>query len=298
MIEIINKNRAYLMGIAILLVVMYHAFCWIYNPLGSLNIGYVGVDIFLFLSGLGLANSFEKNKISRFYKNRFVRIYPIYFLAVVTTYLIFCHKVWDIDDLLYNLSFLGFYTKGATQRYDWYLESLFTLYLLFPIFYYFSKLRYISLLLLFISTTLILKKFDISWWYGCFIGRLPIFLYGIMFSKCHKSAKYIGILGVIFYIPCRLFVSPYLASSFLTITIIFISLLLLRKLKSPVKNVIDFFGKHTLEIYITNLFIFWSIQIYTFNITEKLVLYIFVQTIGTYLVIKANQFITMYIWNK
>lgn len=103
MIEFISKNRTYLMGIAMILVVIYHAFSCVYNPIGVLNIGYVGVDIFLFLSGFGLASSFEKNKISNFYKNRFTRIYPIYFIGVLTTYLIMCHKVWGIDDLLYNL---------------------------------------------------------------------------------------------------------------------------------------------------------------------------------------------------
>ena len=35
------------MGIAILLVLIYHAMCVTYNPLRTLNIGYVGVDIFL-----------------------------------------------------------------------------------------------------------------------------------------------------------------------------------------------------------------------------------------------------------
>lgn len=117
------KIGSYLMGIAMLFVVVFHAFCWIYNPVGGFNIGYVGVDMFLFLSGFGLASSFEKNKLSIFYKNRLKRIYPMYSLAVLTTYLFLCQNDWGIDDLLYNLSSLGFYTKGGTQRYDWYLES-------------------------------------------------------------------------------------------------------------------------------------------------------------------------------
>ena len=55
--EFVSKNRSYLMGIAMLFVVVFHAFCWIYNPVGGFNIGYVGVDMFLFLSG----NDFNKN---------------------------------------------------------------------------------------------------------------------------------------------------------------------------------------------------------------------------------------------
>lgn len=295
MIEFISKNRTYLMGIAMILVVIYHAFSCVYNPIGVLNIGYVGVDIFLFLSGFGLASSFEKNKISNFYKNCFTRIYPIYFIGVLTTYLIMCHKVWGIDDLLYNLSSLGFYTEGGTQRYDWYLESLFTLYLLFPAFYYFSKLKYVALSLLFVATAVVLYEFDVPWWYDCLIARLPIFLYGIMFAKCHKSAKHIGLLGLILYIPCRLYVSHFLASSLLVIAIIYLSWHYMGRLKSSVRNAIDFVGKHTLEIYIANLYICWSVQIYTMNMTEKIALYIIVQAVGAYLIIKLNKYITRWL---
>lgn len=295
MIEIVSQNRTHLMGIAMLFVVVYHAFCWIYNPIGVFNIGYVGVDMFLFLSGFGLIYSYEKNSILCFYKNRLKRIYPIYCLAVLTTYLILCHNVWGFDDLFYNLSSLGFYTKWGTQRYDWYLESLFTLYLLFPVFYHLSKLKYTALLFLFILTTFALCKFNVPWWYECFIGRLPIFLYGIMFSKCYKSAKYIGTLGIMLYLPCRIYVSPFLASSLLVIGIISLSSYFIKRLNLSVKNAIDFIGKHTLEIYIANLFIYWSVQIYTFNIVERLVLYVFVQTIGAFLVIKLNHGVTKYL---
>lgn len=293
--EFVSKNRSYLMGIAMLFVVVFHAFCWIYNPVGGFNIGYVGVDMFLFLSGFGLASSFEKNKLSIFYKNRLKRIYPMYSLAVLTTYLFLCQNDWGIDDLLYNLSSLGFYTKGGTQRYDWYLESLFTLYFLFPVFYHLSKLKYIALLFLFMLTVFVLYKYDVPWWYDCFIGRLPIFLYGIMFTQCYKSAKYIGALGVVLYIPCRLYVSQFLASSLLVIAIIFIVSYFIRHLNSSVNNVIIFIGKHSLEIYIVNQFIFWVMPIYTFTIVEGLMFYVLVQSIGAFLVIKINNEITKYL---
>ena len=293
--EFVSKNRSYLMGIAMLFVVVFHAFCWIYNPVGGFNIGYVGVDMFLFLSGFGLASSFEKNKLSIFYKNRLKRIYPMYSLAVLTTYLFLCQNDWGIDDLLYNLSSLGFYTKCGTQRYDWYLESLFTLYFLFPVFYHLSKLKYIALLFLFMLTVFVLYKYDVPWWYDCFIGRLPIFLYGIMFTQCYKSAKYIGALGVVLYIPCRLYVSQFLASSLLVIAIIFIVSYFIRHLNSSVNNVIIFIGKHSLEIYIVNQFIFWVMPIYTFTIVEGLMFYVLVQSIGAFLVIKINNEITKYL---
>ena len=36
----IKNNRTEIMGIAIISVLIYHAFCWIYNPIGAFNIGY------------------------------------------------------------------------------------------------------------------------------------------------------------------------------------------------------------------------------------------------------------------
>lgn len=127
----IIANRSFLMGVAMIMVIVYHIFCWVYNPIGPLNIGYVGVDIFLFLSGLGLSCSYEKNSITQFYKNRIKRIYPIYIISVLTTYLIF-NSNWSNFDLFANIVTIGLYTKGGVYRYDWYLESLFTLYILFP----------------------------------------------------------------------------------------------------------------------------------------------------------------------
>ena len=52
----LNKvDRNSMLGIAILMVIVYHLFYWVQNPIGSFNIGYTGVDIFLFFSGMGLA---------------------------------------------------------------------------------------------------------------------------------------------------------------------------------------------------------------------------------------------------
>ena len=89
MLELILSNRSFLMGVAMIMVIVYHLFCWVYNPIGIFNIGYIGVDVFLFLSGLGLSYSYEKNSIVHFYKNRIKRIYPIYLLSVLATYIIF-----------------------------------------------------------------------------------------------------------------------------------------------------------------------------------------------------------------
>lgn len=56
----LTLNRPFLLGVAIIMVIIYHFFSWTINPFGRFNIGYIGVDIFLFLSGWGLSYSYKK----------------------------------------------------------------------------------------------------------------------------------------------------------------------------------------------------------------------------------------------
>lgn len=80
-----SKYRTELMGLAIVMVVFHHL--TLRTSAGLLGKGYMflrvtgamGVDIFLFLSGLGLFYSFRKNPdIKAFYKKRLIRIIPTY----------------------------------------------------------------------------------------------------------------------------------------------------------------------------------------------------------------------------
>lgn len=290
-LNLILTNRPFLMGIAMIIIIVYHLFCWVHNPIGQFNIGYVGVDIFLFLSGLGLSYSYENNSITQFYKNRIKRIYPIYLISVVATYLIY-NLDWTLFDLLANISAIGLYTKGGVCRYDWYLESLFTLYILFPLFYYYGKIRMGGMVFLIIVVSFIFFKYDIPWWYECFGARLPIFLYGVIFKECVKSYKIVSIIGILLYFPCRKMVSPFLASSGLTIIIIYLSLILMNLSPAIIKDKLSYIGKHTLELYVANLFVYWLFMDTHLSLTRRFILYFIVQLITSIILIKLNRIIT------
>lgn len=76
------RNRTILMCIAILAVVFYHlALRGI--PIGRLNIGYAGIDIFMLLSGYGIGKSLMKNSVGQFYKNCIRRILPLWFTMIL-----------------------------------------------------------------------------------------------------------------------------------------------------------------------------------------------------------------------
>lgn len=58
MIHRISKYRDAFMGIAILWIMLHHSNFYLPNPLfGIKRLGYSGVDIFMFVSGLGCAVS-------------------------------------------------------------------------------------------------------------------------------------------------------------------------------------------------------------------------------------------------
>lgn len=63
-IDRVSEKRGALMALAIMFVVVYHYKCWIGGfpwYIGSiLKFGYIGVDIFFFLSGFGLGLFFSK----------------------------------------------------------------------------------------------------------------------------------------------------------------------------------------------------------------------------------------------
>lgn len=83
-VNIITTQKSFWLGVAILLIVLYHmprvaTFTTVFNPF------FIGVDLFLFFSGFSLCYSYEKNRLGAFYKRRFFRIYPMFFVLAVTS---------------------------------------------------------------------------------------------------------------------------------------------------------------------------------------------------------------------
>lgn len=84
----ISRFRGELMGAAMLMIILFHVYLpqsdWFF---GLRRIGNLGVDIFFFLSGVGLWFSWCKNSDWRhFYRRRFLRIYPAWFIVACAYY--------------------------------------------------------------------------------------------------------------------------------------------------------------------------------------------------------------------
>ena len=99
--------------------------------------GNVGVDMFLFLSGIGLYFSFTKDShVLSFWKKRLMRVLPSAFL-IATFYfsLRYVNGRFSSGPLYYVLreTFLYFFVKG--ERVFWFISLILLMYLVFPIFY-------------------------------------------------------------------------------------------------------------------------------------------------------------------
>lgn len=133
----ISLHRNEMMGIAILLVMLFHGFVAPGSSFyGLKRMGNVGVDVFLFLSGIGLWFSWHSHRsLKHFLLRRYLRVYPAWLLIAGTFYLYqYTHHgrlSGDVWNLLGDITLhLDFWRNGDLTF--WYVPALMVLYLLAP----------------------------------------------------------------------------------------------------------------------------------------------------------------------
>lgn len=146
----ISRLRPYLMGVATLWITFYHSkylnlfhstFLTKTRLLGLVtrieSIGNCGVDLFFFLSGLGLYFSYthllESNPhpMKSFYIRRYRRILPpILIVSILTFGLI---EVADLANWAGGVFLYGYFLPHLTRGNFWYLSATIALYMIFPL---------------------------------------------------------------------------------------------------------------------------------------------------------------------
>ena len=281
----ITKYRSSLMGIAMLSVFLFHSMGdWM--PTMICNIaanGAIGVDVFLFLSSIGLTYSITKNpSVTAFYKRRVLRIMPTYWFIMTCVYLFvfILTAVHTMPDNYYRIhrnfgEFIQAYTTiGYWIRdglfYLWYIPAILLLYILFP---FVHKLFVISkwtyLLCLIPGSILTFFPPDIAWYHNCLLYRVGIFMFGGIFSieylqrvRTFKAWKIyvVGASAFVFYIirmQLGIATFPRLVEEvcfFATLPCILICLTLLFRYKI-IDLSMGFVGKISLEFYLIHEFV-------------------------------------------
>lgn len=158
----------------------------------------IGVDIFLLLSGMGLALSVRDGiNIKTFYLKRVIRIFPLYIVICL------------LDSIIYEKDIIVFLLMSSTIGYwlgcglEWYIPFIVVLYVFFPLLWLLLKrdntFLFLAFSLFFLS--LLLPPND----YYIMIFRVPIFIYGIWIGK--RLINTPPPPGIIYYKTTFLFMS-------------------------------------------------------------------------------------------
>lgn len=296
------------MGIAILWVMAYHLVSKgksfydfsIFSPI--MGLGYGGVDIFLFLSGIGLYFSYSKcPKYKNFIKNRIIRIMPAYIVVNIVYGIV---TGLTMKTILLNILTIGFWNQSS--YYDWYVPSILLLYVLFPLFFLIISIKQkqhikINIILtqpiivlsfivvtMLITTLYITTNSELDDIRMFFVARIPIFLLGTVFGDIVKNRLSISLkpytiimllgLVLLYWLKNQDLITIHLGSGILQLPFLLITpglclllCLLLDHIPHKVVSFLTFIGSISLELYIIHLHIFESTPFYNGN---KLQLYL------------------------
>ena len=288
----ISKYRQELFGIAIIIIVIFHytsdasridnnyriaqLFCQYWLKLFSS----IGVDIFVFLSGMGVYHSMIYNSnVKTFYLKRFRK--------VLIPYALIGGIFWFVKDLflsktgwlsfLYDVSFLSFWMDGT--RILWYIAFIISAYLFFPAMFFLSEIqpRFRNAIIL----GIMLITCGLSIIYGIFfphslsnieiaLGRFMGFEFGFFLGRSIKDGKKIKAIHIIYYIVC-MYLCGVLQSifkeealirlierwriTFYALLLILIICLFFNRLHGcpNLSRILSWFGCYTLEIYLLHV---------------------------------------------
>ena len=289
----ISRYRNVIMGIATLWILAFHAWIPVFNdpsnPVTTIlhyieeyirKTGFLGVDLFFMLSGMGLTFAIKKDSVPMFYYRRIRRVFLPFFVTALLSWAI---RNWTFYEFLGNATGYTFYAKYILT-FCWFVPAIITLYLAFPLYYKLfslAKNKFIFTVIV-IAVWLILSvllhgimRFD---FYG-FTNRVPAFIIGILMGDITQSEKKIvfkkkhylflllillaGIVLGYFYVfeEFEIIVpgsKPLVPGILLSISISFLTAKLMEilerrvpKFGKAVVSVIGFFGTISLEVYCT-----------------------------------------------
>ena len=279
------KNKKVIMSFSALMIIIFHLWINITKPNTNIYlietylryIGYIGVDIFFFVSAYSLANN-KIDNYSNFIIKRFKKIYLKFIIFGVISF--FFNK-WSFLKLLKIIFGIEFLTKGGGS-FLWFIPAIMIIYVFLPLYKKLdNKYKIITpiitiiIYLILVITLSINKKTTLL----IFINRIPIILLGYYFSKLKIFEKLqknnllyycvalcLTIFGLLFnyYLYMNHFYLSYFQDIFyvLAIPLILGVILLLDKIK--VNKLFNYLGSITLEVYAIQM-------IFGYSLTGKLV---------------------------
>lgn len=194
-LEDIVKYRSAWMGLAIIWVIFFHMGIKVDLPILSFikKVGYGGVDIFVFCTGVGCYYSLFKNEnVLEFYSRRMKRIYPTYwlFLPLWHAFVIYTDE-FKPTYLIGNILGLQTFT-GNGNEVSWYISAMVLFYAICPLFYFLVKKAgddYRGICLCFIGTIVFTFAFWASLHMNIMTTRIPLLYLGMLLGRECKRGR-------------------------------------------------------------------------------------------------------------
>ena len=234
--------------------------------------GYLGVDIFIFLSAIGLCYSMERNTVPQFFKNRFSRVAVPWLIIMIPVFIvenmILCKE--GLLEVLFDTSTLRYWFDNDNRHTPWFVPFIVSLYIFFPLIYKIHiKTRYIGTYALFITTIIfnvfcnMYPNYIYSTFTFCF-ARLPIFFFGIMLAGYIKGDMktfkkplvylLLLIIGAIYicwyFVDIPLGIDMMIAGVVAIGIILFYSYVIKPIIHRSISKILVFIGAVSLEIYL------------------------------------------------
>lgn len=275
----LSSNRTTIMGIAMIGIMLFHNDIITSIPyIGVIfkKTGYLGVDLFLFISGFGIAHSLNKNSINIFYFNRFIRIIPACLISGTIILLIDCylHIEQSKAPTIFRLLSLQ----------KWYIQAILIYYFLSPFIKrqindYGIKFIY-SLTVIALCLSIIVPNIGfikLSW----ILNRLPIYCFGMyigIYDFPTNSKKILLFQSLVLIISISILIISDTNKILGNVGLILwgLSIPLVANMLSKIFNksqnsffckIISLFGVFSLEIYLTHEYVYW----YSYTIENTLI---------------------------
>ncbi len=189
----LKKSRSLIMGLAILWVAFYHI-PWLDKApwLDFIHdVGYIGVDVFLLISGIGAVHSMESRGRKGYLIQRVKRILPgLVPVLLVWSGIMLSIGVMNLRQFFGSITLTGWWL-GQDLQLNWYFSAVWMYYLLGAALYRpVAEGKYPGLwVVLSVPVTLGLIRITPFWHHPTALTRIPVFLLGMLLGRMEKRGR-------------------------------------------------------------------------------------------------------------
>lgn len=287
----LSKYRNGIMGLAMFSIMLSHQEFSSFPPFNFFhNYGHWGVEIFLFLSGMGMVRSLAKNSVRIFFYHRLQRLFP-----ACLFFGLFKWSIFQVDDSCLSELHINLWSCFSLDL--WFIHSIIIYYIMSPLLYRFL-MKYPELGALTVLIAYFLSHFFLTPIVGYnwrspigvltwTLGRLPVFVFGMFFALSpkiiYKQRLYMClgafIFAVLLVIIAKMIELPLWISCFLplctalgTPVMVIGCIILLSRIPALFRHFCFFTGSISLELYLIHEFVIWSLYLKAYNLYNNMLL--------------------------